>query len=160
MAEPPIDERRFTDRDVREILKRAVENGPADALASSRALSLAELKAIGKEVGIAPARIEDAARSVMQRGEHGSNPIAGVPTVLHYKRTMEAELDPTRTAGILSVIRRVMGLHGEVSEVSGSLEWSTKGGAVERFVSVSSNGGTTLEWPHPSANQPRTSGAW
>ena len=143
MAKPPIDERRFTDREIREILKRAVENGPADALATNRDFSLAELKAIGKEVGIDPDRLEDAARAVAQRDGPGSNPIIGVPTILHYERTVEAELDPTRTAAILSVIRRVMGLHGEVSEVSGSLEWSTKGGAVERFVSVSSNGGTT-----------------
>jgi hypothetical protein len=127
MAEPPSDERRFTDRDVREIVKRAVENGPADAPASSRSFSLAELQAIGREVGIEPARLEDTARAVTQRDEHRANRIIGVPTVLHCKRTVEAELDPTRTAAILSVIRRVTGLHGEVSEVSGSLEWSTKG---------------------------------
>jgi hypothetical protein len=59
---------------------------------------------------------------------------------------MEGELDSTRTATILSIIRRVMGHHGEASEVSGSLEWRTKGGSVERLVSVSSNGGrTTIE---------------
>jgi hypothetical protein len=74
----PIDERRFTDRDVREILKRAVQNGPADALASSRAFSLAELKAIGKEVGIDPARLEDAARAVTQRDERHGPPRRGL----------------------------------------------------------------------------------
>jgi hypothetical protein len=144
MTEPPIDERRFTDREIREILQRAVEKGPADALSANRGgLSLAELKAIGKEVGIDPARLEDAARAVAQRDAPGSDPIGGVPTVVRYERTVKADLDATRTAANISVIRRVMGHHGEVSEVSGSLEWRTKGGSVERLVSISSNAGTT-----------------
>jgi len=89
---------------------------------------------------------EDAARAVAQNLESGSNPIIGIPTVLRYQRTVGGELDSTRRATILSVIRRVMGLHGEASEVSGSLEWRTKGGSVERLVSVSSGGGrTTIE---------------
>ena len=62
MADTPIDERKFTDREVREILKKAVERGPSGALAKSEGLSLTELKSIGEEVGIEPARLEDAAR--------------------------------------------------------------------------------------------------
>ena len=127
MAEPPIDQRRFTDREVREILKRAVENEPSGPLPTSRGFSLAELKAIGKDVGIDPARLEDAARAVAQNQEPGFSPIVGIPTVLRYERTVEGELDSTRTATMLSVIRRVMGHHGEASAVSGSLEWRTKG---------------------------------
>jgi hypothetical protein len=146
VAEQPIDERKFTDREVREILKRAVETGSADARVTRRGVSLAELKTIGTEVGIDPARLEEAARAVTQMHEPGSNPIIGIPTVVHYARTVDAELDATRTAAILSIIRRVMGVHGEVSQVSGSVEWRTKGGSVERLVSVSSNGGkTTIE---------------
>ena len=44
MADTPIDERRFTDREVREILKRAVQRGPSGALVKSEGLSLAELE--------------------------------------------------------------------------------------------------------------------
>jgi hypothetical protein len=36
-----------------------------------------------------------------------------------------------------------MGHHGEASAVSGSLEWRTKSGSVERLVSVASTGGRT-----------------
>lgn len=143
MSEPPIEERTFTDREVREILKRAVEDGPTEALSSRRGLSLAELKSIGREVGIDPARLEDAARAVTQNDEPLSNPIVGVPIVVRYNQTVDGELDATRTVAVLSVIRRIMGHHGEVSEVSGSLEWRTKGGAVDRLVSVSSHGRTT-----------------
>ena len=126
MAEPPIEERTFTDREVREILKRAVENGPTEPLSSRRGFSLAELKSIGREVGIDPARLEDAARAVTQKNDPLSNPIVGVPTIVRYQQTVDRELDPTRTVAALSVIRRIMGHHGEVSDVSGSLEWRTK----------------------------------
>ncbi len=54
MTDTPIDERRFTDREVHEILKKAVEKAPSRALATSEGMSLTELKAIGAEVGIDP----------------------------------------------------------------------------------------------------------
>lgn len=142
MAEP-IGNRRFTDREVREILKRAVEDGPTRTVAARGGISLAELKSIGKEVGIDPSRLDDAARAVLQNENPSSNPIIGAPTNLRHKETVNAPLDPTRNAELLSAIRRVMGLPGDVSEISGSLEWRTKGGSVERLVSVFSQGGTT-----------------
>jgi hypothetical protein len=146
VAQPPIHQRRFTDGEVREILKRAADDDSPGALPTSGGLSLVELKAIGKEVGIDPARLEDAARSVAQNQELGFSPIVGIPTILRYERVVDGELDLARTAPILSIIRRVMGHHGEVSEVSGSLEWRTKKGSVQRLVSVSSNAGrTTIE---------------
>jgi len=146
VAQPPIHQRRFTDGEVREILKRAADDDSPGALPTSGGLSLVELKAIGKEVGIDPARLEDAARAVAQNQEPGFNPIVGIPTVLRYERVVDGELDVALMAPILSIIRRVMGHHGEVSEVSGSLEWRTKGGSVQRLVSVSSNvGRTTIE---------------
>ena len=89
MAESPIDRRRFTDREVREILKRAVENEPSGTLPSGRGFSLAELKAIGKDVGIAPTRLEDAARVLLQKQETGFSPIVGIPTVVRYDRTVD-----------------------------------------------------------------------
>jgi hypothetical protein len=112
-------------------------------LSSRRGFSLAELKSIGREVGIDPTRLEDAARAVTQKNDPLSSPIVGVPTIVRYKQTVDGELDPTRTVAVLSVIRRIMGHHGEVSEVSGSLEWRTKGGSVDRLVNVWSHGRTT-----------------
>jgi hypothetical protein len=143
VAESPSDQRKFTDREVREILKRAAESEPPEDLATGHGLSLAEVKTIGIEVGIDPARIEEAARAVGSRQESGLSPITGVPTLLHYESTVPGELDTMPAAEILSVIRRAMGHHGESSEVGGSLEWRTKGGSVERLVTVSSTSGRT-----------------
>ena len=47
MPDTPIDERKFTDREVHEILKKAVARAPSQALVQREGLSLAELKAIG-----------------------------------------------------------------------------------------------------------------
>lgn len=143
MADTPIDERKFTEQEVHEILKKAVEKAPSGALVKSEGLSLAELKAIGGEVGIDPARLEDAARAVALGGGNRPNQILGGPTVLHFERKVEGELDPSDTTEIVSRIRRTMGRQGEVNEIHGSLEWSDKGDTGERYVTLSSRDGTT-----------------
>ena len=48
MSDIPIDERRFTEQEVREILKKTVERAPSRALVKSEGLSLADLKAIAQ----------------------------------------------------------------------------------------------------------------
>ncbi len=150
MADTPIDERKFTDREVREILKKAVERAPSRALAKSDGLSLAELKAIGEEVGIDPARLEDAARAVTVGGGTRANRILGGPTVLNFERKVDREFDPEDTHEILSLIRRTMGQQGEITEVHGALEWSAKGELGERYVTLSPRDGTTAI--HGSSN--------
>ncbi|MGW8265496.1 MAG: hypothetical protein ACWGSQ_03960 [Longimicrobiales bacterium] len=143
MADAPIDERRFTDDEVREILKKAVEKAPSRALARRDGLSLAELKAIGGEVGIDPARMEEAARAVALRKGQRTNRILGAPTVLTFERKVPGEFNPEDTPEILSLIRRTMGRQGEVDEIHGSLEWTAKGDSGERYVTLSSRDGTT-----------------
>lgn len=143
MADTPLDERRFTDREIREILKKAVEKAPSRALVKSEGLSLAELKAIGEEVGIDPARLEDAARAVTLGSENRPNRFLGGPTVLTYERKVEGEYEPDDTPEILSLIRRTMGQQGELDEIHGSLEWTAKGESGERYVTLSSRDGAT-----------------
>lgn len=143
MTDTPIGERRFTDREVREILKQAVETAPSRALVRSEGLSLAELKSIGQEVGIDPARIDDAARSVALSGGKKVNPIVGAPTVYHFERKVPGELDTEDTPEVLSVIRRVMGRQGEADDVRGSLEWKAEGDSGGRYVTISERDGIT-----------------
>lgn len=143
MADTPIDERKFTDQEVREILKRAVEKAPSRTLVKSEGLSLAELKSIGGEVGIDPDRLEDAARAVTVRGNDQPSRILGAPRVLNFERKVEGEFNPADTPETLSVIRRIMGQQGEADEIHGSLEWAGKGEVGERYVTLSSRDGTT-----------------
>lgn len=59
-------ERRFTDEEVAEIFRRATEasTAAASALPPSEGLTLAEVQEIGREVGLAPEGLADAARSL------------------------------------------------------------------------------------------------
>lgn len=143
MSDTPIDERKFSDQEVREILKRAVERAPSRALVKHEGLSLAELKAIGSEVGIDPSRVEDAARAVALKGVNRQNRFLGAPTTVNLERKVEGTFDPENTPEVLTTIRRVMGQQGEAAEIRGSLEWSAKGDSGERFVTVSSRDGVT-----------------
>jgi len=143
MADTPLDERKFTDEEVREILKKAVEKAPSRALVKSEGLSLAELKVIGGEVGIDPARLEDAARALTLKSGNRPGRILGAPTVLNFERRVDGEFSVEDTPEILSIIRRTMGSQGEADEIHGSLEWTVKGDSGERYVTLSSREGTT-----------------
>lgn len=143
MTDAPLIERRFTDQEVREILKKAVERTPSQGLVRREGMSLAELKAIGEEVGIDPIRLEEAARAVVLRDGNASNRVLGAPTVMTFERKVPGEFDPADTPEILAVIRRAMGYQGEVNEIHGSLEWTAKGDSGERYVTLSPREGMT-----------------
>lgn len=143
MADTPLDERKFSDREVREILKKAVEKAPSRALAKGEGISLADLKSIGEEVGIDPDRVEDAARAVALSGAKNSFFLLGFPRILNFARKVKGELDPADMPEVLALIRGTMGQQGEANEILGSLEWSGKGETGERYVTLSSREGTT-----------------
>jgi hypothetical protein len=140
---PMPDERRFTDEEVREIIRRAVERPQAGAVARRDGLSLAELKTIGAEVGIDPARLEEAAQAVAAGDQSGAGAITGVPRTLYFERTVDGSIEASDTADVLSTVRRIMGHHGDVREIHDSLEWSTSGDAGTRHVTVTSKDGHT-----------------
>ena len=136
-------EEKFTDQQVRKILKRAVEEDISPMLVRSEGLSLTELKEIGTEVGIDPFRLENAARAVLREGQKGPNPLVGAHTVLNFERRVEGEMDSSSTPEVISIIRRIMGQAGEISEIHGSLEWTSKRESGERHVSLTSQRGIT-----------------
>ena len=143
MSDTPMDERRFSDAEVREILKRAVEKSTSRESGERMGLSLVDLKAAAAEVGIDPDRLEDAARSVALEGGARRNRILGTPTVLEFERKVAGEFDRADAPEILALIRRTMGQQGEAGEFHGSLEWKSSGDAGERSVMISSRDGIT-----------------
>jgi hypothetical protein len=138
-----IDERRFNDQEVRDILKRAVERPPSQALVQGDGLSLAQLKAVGQEVGIDPASIEEAARVVTTARGGRAQHVLGAPLAFHLERTVSGELRPRDAPEILSLIRRTMGRHGDADQIHDSLEWTSKGDAGSRLITVASRDGRT-----------------
>lgn len=143
MTDTPIESRTFTDDEVREILRKAVEALPSRALVRSDGVSLDELKSIAEEAGLDPARVEDAARSVVLQRGNRPNRILGAPMVLNFERRVQGTYSQADTPEILAVIRRTTGQQGEVDDIHGSLEWSARSDAAERLVTLSEKNGTT-----------------
>jgi hypothetical protein len=142
MAELPIDKRRFTDREVREIMEKAVEEASRHAPSSGEGLSLKELKSIGAEAGIDPERLEQAAREVALQKSSGPE-LGGGGTILLRQRRFEGEIGASWKTEALSLVRQTFGVAGEVSELGDSVEWRATEGGRERLVTISSRGGST-----------------
>jgi hypothetical protein len=139
----PSDHRRYSDDEVKEILQKAVERSSSRSLARREGTSLAELKAIAAEVGIDPGQVEEAARSVTRRPAGRPHPILGGPILLNVERTVPGTISEEETPRVLSAIRGNLGVHGEASEIHGSLEWAGRGELSERHVAIASRDGMT-----------------
>jgi hypothetical protein len=143
MAGEPIDERRFTEEEVREILRRAVEDPPTRALVPREGTTLAELRSIGEEVGIDPSRIDQAARALTSSTVAPVGRVLGGPTVFRVERTVMGVPSREDAPSILAAIREATGLQGEMREIPGALEWSAEGDAGDRRITISSRGKET-----------------
>jgi len=137
------EERKYSEDEVTEILRKAVEGDRAKTLARSDGMSLTELKAIGSEVGIDPERIESAAHSLAQTPATKSNPFVGGATAFDYEARVPGEIPPERTPDVVALIRRATGKPGKLSELHGTLEWRTDGDMGSRWVTVSPHDGHT-----------------
>lgn len=84
--------RKYSEGEVTEILRKAVEGEGMTAPAQADGMSLTELKAIGAEVGIDPGRIEDAAHSLVRTPAAQANPLVGGPTAFDYEARVPGEI--------------------------------------------------------------------
>jgi hypothetical protein len=135
------DERRYRDAEVKEIFDRASRSGGverSDPTAES-GLTLAELQDVGREVGLEPARIAEAASALERKG--GALPsrrLLGLP--LTVGRVVDLPRAPTDHEWELLVaeLRTTFGAKGAVAS-SGSLrEWSN--GNLHAFVEPTEHG--------------------
>lgn len=146
MTDTPNASRRYSPEEVAELLRRATTSeGRAlpGATEASDGMTLSELGAIGREVGIAPERLALAARELDRDAARESSPLLGAPTLLHTEERVTGALATADVPELLSTIRRVMGQPGTVSEIHGALEWKDIGEGGTRHVSISERDGTT-----------------
>ncbi len=137
------EDRTFSEEEVDEILRKAVEGDAPIAPSGSDGMSLTELKDIGVEVGIDPQRIEDAAHSLTRPPEIQSNALVGGPTALDYEVRVPGEIPANRVGEVVALIRRITGKPGTLSELHGMLEWRTEGEIGSRWITVSPHDGHT-----------------
>ncbi len=120
-------ERRYGEEEVREIFSLATTGDARDAAlpAESSGLTLAELKRIGEEAGIAPARVEQAAASLEARGTPA--PVRrsfGLP--IGVTRVVDLPRAPTdrEWERLVSEFRTTFETQGQLTTTGGLREWS------------------------------------
>lgn len=116
------DDRRFTDREMKLIFERA---GEADVAAQSeQGYSLAEMEEIARQVGLNPAAIAKAASTI--RAPESSHPVLGAPVRFRASRTLPGKLTEDDIASVALHVREETGVHGELRNVPGGVEWRAR----------------------------------
>jgi serine/threonine-protein kinase len=148
----PAVRRRYSDGEVREIVKRASELEASTPTAGG-AMTIGGVEALAAEVGIAPDVVRAAVQSVATPGAAVAvgaapkrNRWLGGPTSLTFERVVEGELPDTEWQVLVDEIRRSLRNVGQVSQFGRSFSWvATRRGSAQRDleVSVSVRGGRT-----------------
>ena len=148
----PAVRRRYSDGEVREIVKRASELEASTPTAGG-AMTIGGVEALAAEVGIAPDAVRAAVQSVNTHGAAVTDGAAqqrnrwvGGPTSLRFERVVEGELPQTEWEVFVDEIRRSLRNTGQVSQFGRSFSWAaTRRGELPRDieVAVSVRGGYT-----------------
>lgn len=137
--------RRFTDREVALVLKRATDLDEAESPEAAGGLSLHDLREIAREVGISPAAIDRAVAS-LERGPRIGTSLAGAPRVRKAVRAFPSELDQDGIARLMRVVDDRADSTGSITEALGSVRWTGQDRFKSTRVSVTpKDGETTIE---------------
>lgn len=138
-------ERRFTDRDVALILRRAAElDSRADGDAVSKGLSIDELRGIASEVGIDPEMVSRAAVELEGRKGLERGALLGAPTVNRQIRAVPGELSREALRHLIRRVDEQVPAQGTVAEALGAVRWSAPGRFLSRQVTLEPGRGETV----------------
>lgn len=121
-------ERRYTEEEITAIFKVAAEGPAAAPHAISRAegLTLADLQAIGREVGISPDAVAHAARTLEVRRGAVTRTLLGLPIGVERRMPLRRRLTDAEWEELVVQLRDVFGARGR-TKVDGSLRQWTNG---------------------------------
>jgi hypothetical protein len=143
--------RRYREDEVKEIVKRASELEASNPTQSG-AMTIGGIESLAAEVGIEPAVVRSAAKSLEKRSSQAPtapaqvNRILGAPSTLMFERIVEGELPPSEFPTLVEEIRRELQHVGQVSQLGWSFAWTmTRSGNMRRDleVAVTVRGGQT-----------------
>ncbi len=150
--------RRFGEREVARIIKRAteIERGGLDTVQGD-GLTLAELADVAREAGIDPAVIRRAAAEVEleSRARTPASRLAGGPLSWRFERVLEGELPADRYQDVVALLQRTTGDRGEASLRDRGITWRTgeSGEPSRRLVGVRvEDGQTIITWEEKLTN--------
>jgi hypothetical protein len=145
--------RRFNEKEVALIIKRASELQQSETIAESNTgMSLAELEQVAREAGLDPALVRRAAVDLDTRvTDQTPNAFLGAPTALRLERTIDGEVPADEYEQLVLEIQRELGEVGSASTIGRSLQWTVQSAARRRVstrtvqVTISPrNGHTTI----------------
>ncbi len=123
-----MSERRFTDEETAAIFRVAAEGHEAGAEHASRleGMTLAEVQAIGREVGLAPEALANAARLVDIRNSARTRRLLGLPIGVERRVNLGRKLSDDEWERLVVELREVFNARGR-TRAEGSLRQWTNG---------------------------------
>ena len=121
-----MSDRRYDDDEVAEIFAKAAEGPQSPSPQSPRdeGMTLAELKEIGREAGIAPEAVESAARSLAVRPQRGSRTLFGLPIGVERSILLDRRLTEEEWEHLVVELREVFQARGVVSANGSFRQWT------------------------------------
>jgi hypothetical protein len=125
---PVMSDRRYSDAEVAVIFSKAAEGAiaPAAGPPQEEGLTLADLQAIGRDVGLSPDSIALAARSLALGGRSNTRTLLGFPIRVERVVPLGRKLSEAEWEHLVVELREVFEARGKVS-ASGSLRQWTNG---------------------------------
>lgn len=143
--------RRYTDREFALILRKALEldDRALPAPGRTEGMTLAEMQAVAREVGLDPAAVARAA-SLLPATEPGRvERILGGPAHVRAEHRASRRLSPEEMGRVISGIRRKLDHQGEVTEELDAVTWKSVGQTSTPFVTLRPDGdGTEIQIHH------------
>lgn len=133
-------ERRYDDKEVALILKRATETSAAGM---GEGLTLDQLKVIAAEAGIDPEAVTSAATSLERA--RTTQPVAAMSRSVapQYERVVEGRVREEDLPELLAAVRRMMGRQGVVTTEFDGVQWRARDAAGGRYISIQPQGDAT-----------------
>ena len=127
MSEHLPDTRRYGDREIAKILKRAAAmQRRTPARPDPSGLTLAELEEIAVEAGIDPENLRLAAAEVSSGSDDSlETKLLGAPLSLRLERSMAGELPPRLFGNLVPLLQAESGMTGQASTVGNTLTWAS-----------------------------------
>ncbi len=150
MSEQPERRRRYSDKEVSLILKRAAELQQKEpgAGVERTGLTFDELEEIATEAGLDPRHLRRAAAELESRpaGSGLASRFFGAPMVIRLERTIEGELPESEFESIVELLQGQPIGQGQASTVGRTLTWRSHSTNTERSlqISITVRDGTTL----------------
>lgn len=152
MTEPNPSHRRYSEKEVTRLLRRATELQRAMPIApASNGLTLAELEDVATEAGLDPALLRQAAAeldvgSLPSAGSGIGVHLAGAPFRTVIERTLVGEVPATAFASMVPLIQMAADAPGQASQVGNTLTWQSQNPSNPRSLQIliAAHSGQTL----------------